>query len=139
MTKTYGGNLEPLTVVRMPSNQVTYVTPDYQLAGSDGLEYLIDDDEEYTILKTAQELALQAAQDYVRNHDKETLVLSKEEAIALRNFLSEHTYPMREQPEIIAIFKELQSKPPTLSLKSPVASTLAVGTAINQTLSFIAR
>lgn len=39
------------------------------------------------------------------------LTLSQGQAIALRNFLSEHAYPtMHEQPEIAAIFDELQSK-----------------------------
>ncbi|MEH2135417.1 hypothetical protein [Nostoc sp.] len=39
------------------------------------------------------------------------LTLSTQQAIALRNFISEQAYPtMHEQPEIAAIFDQLQSK-----------------------------
>lgn len=71
----------------------------------------------FSKLNTDAAYVINAAEEhYSKVHQSEDLAdcilaLSTQQAIALRDFLSEHAYPtMHEQPEIAAIFDQLQSK-----------------------------
>lgn len=58
-----------------------------------------------------QDINLFSIKPLEEKQEQVLLTLSQDQAIALRNFLSEHAYPtMHEQPEIAAIFDELQQR-----------------------------